>query len=74
MTVTNKEKKVAGDNRDSSKKSGTAGENKNGTAGENTAPVKTGDETPVVPLMVTMLFAGAAALFLALRRRRLRRN
>ena len=74
VTVTNKEKKVAGDNRDSSKKSGTAGENKNGTAGENTAPVKTGDETPVVPLMVTMLFAGAAALFLALRRRRLRRN
>ena len=58
VTVTNKLKKgrVLGDQREEEKK--------------QKASVKTGDSTPILPLLATMIASGLAALYLALRRRR----
>ena len=67
VTVTNKKTDggQAGVNR------GKAGEN--GTNG--TAPaVRTGDQTPILPMLVTMLVAAAAAIFLVFARRRMKKH
>jgi LPXTG-motif cell wall-anchored protein len=40
--------------------------NQNGEQGA----VRTGDETPVVPMLMTMFLSGLAAVYLVLRRRR----
>ena len=62
VTVTNKRKKgkPAGANRE------------NGTQGAQgqQAAVRTGDTTPVMPMLITMITAGLAALYLAIRRKR----
>lgn len=57
VTVTNKLKKgrVLGDKREEEKQK---------------ASVMTGDSTPILPLLATMMASGLAALYLALRRRR----
>ena len=62
VTVTNKRKKgkPAGANRE------------NGTQGAQgqQAAVRTGDTTPIMPMLITMISAGLAALYLAIRRKR----
>ena len=62
VTVTNKRKKgkPAAANRD----------NGNQGAQGQQAAVRTGDTTPVMPMLITMITAGLAALYLAIRRRR----
>ena len=62
VTVTNKRKKgkPAAANRD----------NGNQGAQGQQAAVRTGDTTPVMPMLITMISAGLAALYLAIRRRR----
>ena len=70
ITVTNKgEGKFAGANREA------AGENRDVNGDNRTdAAVRTGDTTPVVPMLVTMILAAAAALFLVFVRRRMKRG
>jgi hypothetical protein len=67
VVVINKLKpgRVAGENRD------VNGENRGANQNGEQGAVRTGDETPVVPMMVTMLMSGLAAIYLVLRRRRL---
>ena len=61
VTVTNRSKaKTAPANREKQD------ENKN----QNRPAVRTGDSTPILPMLVTMIVSGIAALYLVLRRRR----
>ena len=57
------EKAVAGESRKKEEK-------KEETEETKTAAVKTGDETPIIPMLAMMLTAGLAALYLSMRRRR----
>ena len=59
---------------------GKAGVNRNGNGNvagtdRGTAPaVRTGDQTPILPMMITMLIAAAAAIFLVFLRRRMKKQ
>ena len=68
ITVTNKKTGVNGEDRD--KKNGQNGENRTGGSTQNA--VRTGDQTPIIPMLITMLIAAAAAIFLVFVRRRMR--
>ena len=66
---------MKGENRGRNNGNGVNGENRetdaNGNViGENRS-VQTGDETPIIPWLVTMATAGLAAVYLAMRRRKL---
>jgi hypothetical protein len=78
ITVTNKAKegKFKGDNRqpENRKNSNTNPNGTNASAGRQQSAVRTGDQTPVLPLMITMIIAAAAVVFLVLFRKRLKRK
>ena len=69
ITVTNKKTGVNGENRD--KKNGQNGEDR--TSGATQNAVRTGDQTPIIPMLITMLIAAAAAVFLVFMRRRMKK-
>jgi hypothetical protein len=68
ITVTNKKTGVNGENRNNN--NGQNGDNRTGGSTQNA--VRTGDQTPIIPMLITMLIAAAAAIFLVFVRRRMR--
>ena len=76
ITVTNKAKegKFKGDNRQPENRKNTNPNGTNASAGRQQSAVRTGDQTPVLPLMITMIIAAAAVVFLVLFRKRLKRK
>ena len=68
ITVTNKGGDKAGANRDKDQ------QGDQGAAGAQRNAVRTGDQSPILPLMITMLIAAAAVIFLLFTRRRMKKH